>query len=197
MTMPKFKKRHLLIIILILIVGLLIIFGIKSINGNSVGTFQTGNSKSTKNVPVPAKVVMMPVKNKYASFFYPSDVSTYPSNKAVYPTLLDLNYVSHGFSTTYISISILDISGDNLATNNAYQTRKLNPSVYKQTSLEINGQAITVMTSNDASGYNEIAFLVSPKWQAIISLSNDLGQQDQKAQTAAIDILKSWHWFST
>jgi hypothetical protein len=187
----KFKKPYFIVFVLLIVV-LAVIYILRSINSSSVGTIESTNTSNTKLTQ--PSILLKKVSNKYASFSYPSYLLIYPSNKAVYPTLLDYNYINHGFSSSYISISILDIPGGSLSSNNAYQTRQLDPNIYKEKDLKVNGQGVITFSSQDESGYSEIAFLVSPNYQASISLSNAAGQQDSQSQAALVDILKSWHW---
>jgi hypothetical protein len=193
MKKPRFRKRYCLILFIFLIVGVGASVVIKSLSGSSVGVIQNNRPSSFRPV-AKVETTLVHVSGQFASYSYPSFLSSLAANKAVSPTLVDYNYSYRSSTTSYISISILDIPGGLLSSDNSYQVRQMNPSIYKESSVSLDGSNIPVMTSDNEDGYSKVAFLVSPDYQASVALSNSAGQQDAQSQAAFTQILKSWHW---
>lgn len=195
MSIKLTKKRKILFLILILMVavfGFMVLLLRNLFDSPSQGVITGNVTSSSQKSEFNQKPTYY--SNKFVSFNYPASLSEVPSPKIVSPVIANASFKYPDIQTWYLNIDILNVPAGDLASNNSYEFRKINPNIYQQSTLNINGEPVIVMTDKSSSTYSKVAFLVNGTYQATISLTGDDLSGDQYLDATMVQVLSSWKW---
>lgn len=132
--------------------------------------------------------------NNYATFTYPRNMITRKSQVPHYPVLASYNLTYQTLAPWSLAISIIRVPTGNLADNNAYRFRLINPQTFVRTQIKLKDKTATIMTDESAGGYARVGFLVHGQYQAVISLTGEDRSNMADLQSTLNMVLGSWHW---
>jgi ABC-type Na+ efflux pump permease subunit len=190
------KKRKLVIVTLVVLI-LLATIGVKVVASRlaqpTSGTIKVSAGSTTTNAPS-LNLTPKHISGTYASFNYPAGLTTVRNDPLAAPVLEEFNFTHHDIESWDLTITILTNPGGSIASLNAYQFRKTQPSIYKESQQIFNGQSVDIMTDTSVGGFSKIAFLEGNGLAATVSLSGDDTAGLGALSTTFNMILGSWHW---
>lgn len=134
------------------------------------------------------------ISGTYALFNYPKSLIVAHNNPLVNPVVAQYNFTYHDIESWNLAIAILATPGGSLASNNAYQFRKSQPNIYKESHETFNNQAVDIMTDTTVGGFSKVAFLESSNFSATVSLEGDDSAGISVLSKTFNMILSSWQW---
>jgi hypothetical protein len=193
------RKRILLgfsIIIGVAVVLVAIKLTSLAFNRPAQGTISTTNGTEQ---PAQAGIDLRPepISGTYVSFSYPRGLTRTADSKLIGPVVAMYNFSHHDVESWNLAIEILVIPSGQLADNNSYQLRKINPNTYQESHITVNNQLIDIMTDKTAGGFSKVAFLVHGQYQATVSLYGDDANGLGDLQSTFTMVLGTWHWLAS
>jgi hypothetical protein len=176
--------------ILVVIVGGRLV--ISHLNQPSLGVVTVGSS-STSSAPS-FNFTPQHINGHYASFNYPTELTVSKNNTLVDPVVEEFNFSHRDIETWALAISIMSTPGGSLATNNAYQFRKSQPKIYKESHQDVNNQSIDIMTDTSVGGFSKVAFLEGNGLSATVSLYGDDPTGVGDLSKTLTMVISSWKW---
>lgn len=188
----KYKKSVifiLVVLILIIIMSILVVRleqpqSVQAVFGKSI------TSQSGFNV----NLTPTAYKDSFVAFNYPKGLSKKHSNPLAATDVDIINFSAQDILSWTLAIDITNTGSKPLNDDSSYRIRIEQPSIYKQSSLYIGNQNVTVMTDTSVSSFSKVAFLQHNNLRATVSLIGDDAQGSIPLQTTWNMILSSWRW---
>jgi hypothetical protein len=188
----KYKKTTvfiLIVLILIIIMSILVIRleqpqSVQAVFGKSI------TSKSGFNIDLTPTLY----KDSFVAFNYPKGLSKKPSNPLAATDVDIIDFGAQDILSWTLAIDVTNTGSKPLNDDSSYRIRTDQQSIYKQSSLYIGNQNVTVMTDTTASGFSRVAFLQHGNLRATVALIGDDADGSSPLQTSWNMILSSWQW---
>lgn len=195
--------RRLLIglncLLVIAIIGVAVKTTITILSQPSSGTITTPQQSVATAQTASASINMTPAVQTcpYATYEYPSGMTTQASNPNVGPTLANFNYVYKDIESWNLAVAVNSDPTGQVASDSGYQYRKENPNIYQASQITVDGQTVPIMTDITAGGFSKVAYLIHGSYLATVSLLGDDSSGSAPLQATLSMILNSWKWSQT
>ncbi len=190
----KRKKKVLITSVIAIIILILVLVTISRVNSTNHGTLSSSYTIKSNQSTFVSKPVQY--SDKFISFNYPSSLVTGSTSTLVFPSVDKVNFTYRDVVTWSLAIEVLNIPNGQLNSNSGYQVRKINPTKYQQSNLDLNNNSGVVMTDKSVGEYSKVVFLVHGPYQASISLTGDDLNGNTNLDKTLNMIVSSWQWRS-
>jgi hypothetical protein len=181
------------IVLLVIVVVIAVAdFILAHLNQPVQGTVSTG--QATSNLGFSIDPAPQTQTGPYASFEYPKGLALQKSASLAAPTLQQFNFVGRDVKSWVLSTSVASLPGGDLANNSSYMLRKNNSGTYQESTLQVNGQAVTVFSDTTAGGFSKVAFMTHGNLLGTVSLAGDDENGTAPLERAFSLTLTSWRW---
>ena len=149
------------------------------------GTITTGKVQVGQVAPVPTAIAG---ESQYGTYIVPSNFRNIPTEKPVFPTLEQINYIRMRGGANEISIRVAKLVDGTLVGDGTYILRVTYPDRYKRTTITVNGVQAPMFT--DEANMSATIYLQKGDLVACVSLTGGM-----VADPAEVTKLASnWHW---
>lgn len=196
----KLNKRYLIYIGIAIVLILILVFITHEINRSAEGSISRATpigkpSQSTSVINTPEPIKFKKTINAYISFSYPSTLTVAKSSALASNDVAKFTFTNSGSNQSDYEQLIIDISklpSGQINNDSDYLYRKLNPTIYSNTSSILNGQTFYLSKDLNAAGFSEVVFSVNNHLVASVALTAT--SYNSQLPVIMTDILSSWYW---
>ena len=196
----KINKRYLISIGVVIVIIPTLIFVIHIFNQPAEGNIGPATPigkplKGDSPIGTPAPLTLKNITSTYVSFSYPTTLTATKNSALSSNDVAKFTFTNSSTNQPEYEQLIIDISklpSGQINDDSDYLYRKLNPTLYSNTSLNLNSQTFYLSKELNAAGFSEVAFSTNNHLVASIALNSTA--YNSQLPVIMTDILNSWHW---
>lgn len=128
------------------------------------------------------------------SFNYPAGLKEVAAEAPSGPILEQYDFRGRDVATWTLAVSDATLPAGDINQNSSYSYRRANPSLYKASTQQINGQLVYLFSDLSDPDFSESAFMIHQNQIASVALSGADTIGDQTLMSALNTLLTSWRW---